>query len=283
VIASSLSEDDNTIRLSGRTDYGVDTAAIREPAMPTAAPEHTLILGWNSRLPWIISELDQYVAAGSTAHVVAAVDQARIESARLELKLERQTVSFQAGETTDRRILDGIDLAAYQHVIVLSYSEDLDAQAADARTLITLLHLRDIADRSALDLRIVSEMLDERNRELAQVTRADDFIVSDKLVSLMLTQLAENGELEPVFADLLDPTGSEIYLKPVADYVELRRPVNFYTVVEAARRRGQVAIGYRVHAKSRDATRAYGVHVNPCKANTITFAEGDHLIVLAEE
>ena len=38
-------------------------------------------------------------------------------------------------------------------------------------------------------------MLDVRNRELAEVTQADDFIVSDKLVSLMLAQVSENKDL----------------------------------------------------------------------------------------
>ena len=62
-------------------------------------------------------------------------------------------------------------------------------------------------------------MLDVRNRELAEVTQADDFIVSDKLISLMLAQVSENKDLNAVFDDLFDPDGSEIYLKPAADYV----------------------------------------------------------------
>ena len=50
-------------------------------------------------------------------------------------------------------------------------------------------------------------MLDLRNRELAEVTQADDFIVSDQLISLMLAQVAENKHLNAVFADLFDPRG----------------------------------------------------------------------------
>ena len=83
-----------------------------------------------------------------------------------------------------------------------------------------------------------------RNRELAEVTKADDFIVSDKLISLLMSQVSENKYLMRVFEDLFDADGSEIYLKPAGSYVETGRPVNFYTVVESARRRGEVAIGY---------------------------------------
>lgn len=106
-------------------------------------------------------------------------------------------------------------------------------------------------------------MLDVRNWELAEVTQADDFIVSNKLTSLMLAQISENRELSAVFADLFDPEGSEIYLKPAGDYVETGRSVTFYTVVEAARRRGEVAIGYRHLARAKTAAQSYGVVVNP--------------------
>ncbi len=125
-------------------------------------------------------------------------------------------------------------------------------------------------------------MLDVRNRELAAVTQADDFIVSNKLTSLMLAQVSENRDLNVVFADLFDPEGSEIYLKPAGEYVEIGREVNFYTVVAAARRREEVAIGFRLAAHAGDAAKAYGVAVNPKKSAKLAFTEKDWMIVLAE-
>ncbi len=104
----------------------------------------------------------------------------------------------------DRRLLDGLDAPSFNHIIVLSYSDKLEEQEADSQTLITLLHLRDIAERTGQNLSIVSEMLDIRNRDLAEVTKADDFIVSDKLIGLMLAQISENKELTAVFDDLFD-------------------------------------------------------------------------------
>ena len=125
-------------------------------------------------------------------------------------------------------------------------------------------------------------MLDVRNRALAEVTQADDFIVSDKLVSLMLSQISENKELNAVFADVFDPEGSEIYLKLASNYVALGQPLNFYTLVEAARRRGEVALGYRLRADANNPEKAYGVVVNPDKAKEVNFSEWDRIIVLAE-
>ena len=178
-------------------------------------------------------------------------------------------------------VLDALDVARYQHVLVVSPTDRYDPQRADARTLVTLLHLRDIATAVGHPFSITSEMADVRNRTLAEVTRADDFIVSDRLISLMLTQVAEEKQLNAVFADLFDAEGSEVYLRPIADYVATGRAVTVATIVEAARRLDEVAIGYRIRAESNDASRAYGVHVNPRKATSISFEPGDRVIVLA--
>jgi ion channel POLLUX/CASTOR len=285
----ALTEDDDTLLLSGLASVPVDEAVIRLPGQTRPPkPEKCLILGWNRFADTILRELNNYVPKGSHALVVAdptisaeAADAERI--IKQECKhLSNQKVSFQRGDTTDRRLLESIHASEFDHVIVLSYA-GLEVQEADAKTLVTLLHLRDIAERDETPFSIVSEMLDLRNRELAEVTNVDDFIVSDHLVSLMMSQLSENADLYAVFTDIFDPEGSEIYMKPVCDYVETGKPVNFYTLVEAARRRGQTAIGYRLEAEVHQAARSYGVHTNPKKSELVVFSPADKLIVVSEE
>lgn len=290
----AISEDDDTVRLSDRVGswdgsrddlarrLEIDEAAIHGAQPSSRRPERTLLLGWNERGATIINELDHYVAPGSELTLVAAIEGLAERVAADCEGLKNLALTCREADTTDRRVLDSLAIPTFDQVILLCYSDTLDIQEADARTLITLLHLRDIEQKGGHDFRIVSEMLDVRNRELAEVTQADDFIVSNKLTSLMLAQISENRELTAVFADLFDPDGSEIYLKPAGDYVELGRAVNFYTVAEAARRRGEVAIGYRVQAEAKDASRAYGVVVNPRKSEKVAFAQEDRIIVLSE-
>lgn len=278
----AISEDDNTIKLSEKSDKFIDENAIVTLAARESNPERTLILGWNWRAPTIISELDNYVAPGSSLMVVAqdSDSEKQIDSLRLELK--NQMVTYRSGDITDRRLLESLAPETYQHVVVLSDIGTLDKQQADAQTLITLLHLRDMANLRHTNFSIVSEMLDLRNRTLAEVTQADDFIVSDKLVSLILSQVSENKKLNAVFTDIFDPEGSEIYLKPAGDFVALNQAINFYTVVESARRQGQVAFGYQIKAHSGNAAKSYGVVVNPNKSEMIQFCPEDRIIVLAE-
>ena len=277
----AVAEDDDTVQLSN-VAAEVDEAAIRTARAAPAAPERTLILGWNRRGALIIHELEAYVAPGSVITVVADLPDVEAEAGLDASRLRNQHVSFQSGDTTDRRTLDALGIPSYQHVIVLGYTDHLGHQEADGRTLITLLHLRQIEENSGVSLSIVSEMLDVRNRELAQVTQADDFIVSDKLISLLLAQVAENKDLNALFTDIFDSDGSEIYLKPAMDYVALGQPVTFYTVVEAARRRGEVALGYRQEAFAHTTDRQYGIVLNPKKSGSVAFTEKDRIIVVAE-
>ncbi len=285
----ALSADDDTLVVSGLTSIPVDETAIlpKGKAAPARA-EKCLIMGWNRCASTIIRELNNYVAKGSRVLVVAdpsVSDEARhVERAIRQCcgRLSNQKVDFREGDTTDRALLEEIKAADYDHVIVLSYA-GLGVQEADAKTLVTLLHLRDIAERDETPFSIVSEMLDLRNRQLAEVARVDDFIVSDHIISLMMAQLSENPALFAVFADIFDPEGAEIYLKPVGDYVETGKPINFYMLVEATRRRGETAIGYRLAAEAGDTARSYGVHTNPKKPEMVTFGASDKVIVIAEE
>jgi voltage-gated potassium channel Kch len=284
--ATVLSASDSLVVIAADDDkilYNPDThAAIQEKRIASGKiaapkPEKTLLLGWNWRGPSILRELDNYVAPGSETLILtraAAADQ---------FATKNMQVAQQNGDITDRATLEKIHVGQYDHIILLSEIEGISTQQADSRTLITLLHLRDMADKGKLDLSITSEMIDVRNRNLAEVTRADDFIVSGRLISLMLAQVAENKALNSVFGDIFDPEGAEVYLKPAEKYITpAKDKVNFYTVVESARRQGETALGYRLASQSSDISQTYGVHLNPPKAEEIQLQTGDTIIVLAE-
>ncbi len=279
----ALSEDDDTIQMSGLTNIPVEEGLIRAGGKAhKSSPERTLLLGWNHSAAIIVEELDAYVVKGSQVTVLAEDNRARPDIKACEETLENQKLTYIPGDTTNRDLLNSLRIMEYDHVIVLAAS-GLETQEADARTLVALLHLRDIVSHDETPFTLVSEMLDLRNRELAEVAQVDDFIVSEHLISLLLAQLSEDENLFDIFQDIFDPEGAEIYLKPVEDYVETGQPITFYTVVEAACRRGETALGYRVEAEANDAETDYGVYTNPKKSEKIIFDTNDRIIVVAEE
>lgn len=254
-----------------------DESAISDLVDVPPQAEHMLLLGHNADLDMMLQELSEYVSAGSTITIVADIDPPNLPT------LTNLEATFVRGDTTSRAVLDALDIPGFDHIFVLAYKEILGTQHADAKTLVTLLHLREIGENAGKELNIVSEMLDDRNREIAEVTKASDFIVSDKLISLALSQLSENRILARVFDTLFRSEGNEVYLKPVHRYIGPGETANFYTVLESARRRGETAIGYRIARQAHDAKHAYGVRLNPLKTDTIMFAPDDRIIVLAED
>ena len=276
-----IAEDDSAVR-AGPASVTVDRSVIQEAGPADDSPQRFLILGWNANGPTVLTELDRFVAPGSEVLVAADLGEVESDVAGVAAQLSHLTVSTRVCDTTDPETIGALDPGQYHHVLVLCYSDQLEVQQADARTTVTLLHLREFARKSSHAFNVVSQMLDSRNRELAEVTRADDFIVSDNLISLILAQVAENRELADVFIDLLAVEGSEIYLKPAAHYVQTGRPVNFLTICEATRLRGESALGYRLQTQANDAGKAYGVVINPAKSDAATFSDSDRIIVLAE-
>lgn len=269
-----IAEDDDAIELAPPGD--AVTKHLSKTRLESPRPERTLVLGYNQGLELMLKELDLYATGRSRVTVVAQVEAPIFDG------LVNLDVTFHDGDPTSRAVLDSLRVTDYDHVIVLAEKDTLTAQRADAKTLITLLHLRDIADQKGKTINVVSEMVDDRNRELAEVTQADDFIVSDRLISLMLSQLSESERLKEVFDILFTPDGAEIYLRPASLYVKEGAEVNFYTVLQAARLRGETAIGYRIHEHARSGAHSYGVVVNPDKTQTRTFGPNDKIIVLAE-
>ena len=176
---------------------------ISHNANPTTASESALILGWNHRGQAIVRELNNYAPPGSQVLIVADSNEIENQMSSCCAELINLQIDFRNGDITSRSLLDSLNLKQFNHLILLCYSDTLEVQQADAKTLITLLHLRDIATRKDCHFSIVSEMLDVRNRNLADITRADDFIVSDRLVSLMMAQVAENPRLNLRFSGFI--------------------------------------------------------------------------------
>ncbi len=279
-----IAEDDSAIAVSS-TPHNVDHTAIALYRREERHAERTLMLGWNRRGPMIAFELSRYVAPGSVLTIAADTPELQPEVSALMISGNNLQVEYGIVDTSSRAALEGLDIPSYDHVLVLGYSDHFDPQATDTRTLVTLLHLRKIAETAGAHINVVSEMIDVRNRELAEVTRADDFVVSNKLVSLMLAQASENDNIGAIFGDLLDEQGSEIVMRKAEAYLELGQPMTFYTVTEACRRRGEVAIG---HVRKRsdltdDGRNMGGVVVNPKKSEALTYEAGDKIIVLARD
>ena len=277
----AISADDDTVRLSGPVARVTTAGVASEPAI-VPVQEQTLLIGWNGLGPTILGELDRYVSPGSGVRLL-------VDPTQLAEPVELPAFGNTAVDVIEMDTVDGAQLAAqvnrerYDQVIILCYRTG-DTAMDDARALLTLLQVRQATQEEGpnASVRLITELLDVRDVELARVANPDDFVVSERLTSLMLAQLSENNELRGVFADLFDAEGVELVLVPAERYGLTGMEMGFGDVVAAARERGHVAVGVRIVSAAVEGGLAGGdVLVNPPKARRFAFGEGDQVLVLA--
>lgn len=272
----AISADDDTIRFTGFTDESAPDVVLSPP--PVDHLESLLVVGWSHIGPVVLRELDAFVPTESKVDVL--VDPDLIDADELvDVDLDRLRTTFHRTGGNLDELSGSVRSRVYDKVIILGYRTRISPAEADARSLLTLLILQQALTENASGRRprIVTELLDARDVELARATGADDFVVSDELSSLTLAQLAERSDLEPVFADLFDVAGSAISLYPATWYVR-SGTTPWRRVVAAARERGETAIGYRM-ARGRDGIPS--VVLNPHKADPIEFGDEDQVVVIA--
>lgn len=229
----------------------------------------------------ILSELDHFLPRNSLVTIAGNNKNGISHDFITKHEFDNIVIDCVLLEITDRTNLENLLSRGIEHVLILSDST-LPPEQADAQTLMVLLQIRDWEKRSNRRFSITSEMIDIRNQELAQVTNVNDFVISNNITGLIMTQVAEKRGLAPIFAELLDSKGSEIYLKPARNYVQLKNSIDIYTLNHLVSLREEVFIGYKKNTVNNAGKNKVEIVLNPNKNSTILFSEDDWLIVLAE-
>ena len=193
-------------------------------------------------------------------------------------------ISFIEGNFRSREFLENMPIKSGDKVLILSSFNGInDIDACDAQTLFTLINLRDIEQRENKNFVLTTELINSKNAEIFASNMDDDYLYSEDIVQSMLVQISENPALDKFFNDLASPEGSEIYFKPISDYIDISEPIDFYTICESALNKGQTAIGYQIadseHLKELDS----GIVINPVKSEEKLYNSEDMLIVFADD
>lgn len=269
----AVSEDDDTIVLGAF--QAVAPIAHDGAGQAVVDDERILIVGWNALGAKILHELDQFVAPGSKADILT--------DATLARPTEREIGGLTNIGATVTATEDEADelprLAAtvrYSSVIILGYKQGLSPSDADARSLLAMLLIqRGLADAGDdREPRVIVELLDAKAAELAAVSGADDFVVSDALASLMMSQLSEHPELAEVYRQIYTAEGSSLHME-TADAFVGRGELTFAQVVATTAANGRLAIGWR-----RVVSGEAEVVVNPVKSRRVSFGAEDHIVVI---
>ncbi|MEA3502276.1 MAG: hypothetical protein U9R47_05825, partial [Actinomycetota bacterium] len=278
-----LAEDDSTIRFEREP-----VATQREMTAPGGRkerrPERQLVIGWGPKAERLVGEYAEYVLPGSRVDIMPR------STRGLDPHVEGLVVEVLPHDPLDPRTWETVDPLNYDHVILLSEGDpDATAEAVDAETIMILLLLRGAIRRAegthtGRNTTVVTELVESGNQVVAPNVGVHDFVISSRIVSMLFAQIAEQPDMHELYESLLHEEGSEIYVKPISLYVsELPTELPFCDLMTLANSRGEICIGTKTKSKEDRADLNYGVRLVPHKDEGIKLAEGDALVVLAED
>lgn len=282
-----LAEDDSTIQFLPSSIVKPKPLKIASGSLEKKA-KNILILGWHKVAEVFIREATDYLDEGSTFKIIYKEESVELQSKVNALKVQYPDFKIELHESDSLKYeeLQRIGPFNYDNVIILS--QDLDDRSADkidSDTLIILLWLRKIKEGGNHDnTKIITQVLNSENQEIITQTDVDDFIISNKLITMILAQLSEAPLIKLVYDDLFSEDGSEIYVKPAHLYFEtFPNKLVFADLIGIAAQRSEVCLGIRKASLRKDAQSNFGVKLNLDKVEEIVLEEGDFLVVLSED
>lgn len=220
---------------------------------------HMLICGWNKGGPIILSELR---AAGVNKHIVVVADLEDNPAPGDE------RVHFVKGDCTEDEVLLRADAPHAETAIVLAdASGERSYQAADARTILTVLTLETLNPSCYT----CAELVQQKNRPHLERAHADEIIVSGEFGGKVLANAAVYHGLSRVVGELLSSNeGAEFYTIPLPAVLTGKTFDDAVAHLRAVARAIPVAVA-----------RGGRTHVNPEVG--FILAAGDELVVIAQD
>ena len=288
-----VAEDDSTI------DFKEKPVAVpKELKIPDRRSqqkkEKMLMLGWSTKAPTIISEHAEYVLEGSEVIIALykPTEANRIEIAHLNDQIDELDIRLTEINPFDGEQLKQLKPFEFDDIIILpqSLGTDGNAERIDSETIVVLLLLRSmrkeiLAEGGEITTKIVTEVLDSSNQSLIHHAGVNDFIISNRIVSMLFAQISEEPEIQKVYDDLFQEDGSEIYVKPVELYFDsFPQQVTFADIMALVQQRDEeVCIGVKLGAKVGNADENFGIKLIPFKDVQYELNPGDALVVVAED
>lgn len=297
-------------------DYNKQAGNCPDWEPPANPATKTLLVGWRRDIQDMIFELDKWVEPGSRLTMLnhsIDEDEAREILAEEDCicaphpslggdgSLYNLTVDFQMENPIFRRELARVGVEDYDSIMVLTETvPGAEGLSSDSRSMITMLLCRDLQkeavqrrnaktwgfQKRSTEATLIAEILDPRTADLIKLSRADDHMVSNAMISMCLAQMSEEPDMGLLIDDIFSEEGNELHIKDIRCYVHLEQNENlsFWGILNRARQRGEVAIGYQRLEDTTNGSPEKGLVINPLdKSAEIHWTMGDKIVVISED
>ncbi|MBR2991526.1 MAG: hypothetical protein IKF51_08750 [Solobacterium sp.] len=231
--------------------------------------EEVVIFGINSSIGTILEELPDNI---QHVRMIGLSPQDKVSFLPEEEKYDTDLIFDYRSTESESNLCDMVRQAG--HICVLADRRRKE-EDADTETMLKILKLRNLKKRYGLNYTITAEMRCENNRNLIASEETEDFVVATDLSSMMLAQITADVRRAPVFMELLDEIGSEVYLKPAALFGLTDTELTYQELLRRVYAAGSILMGIR--------TPDTPFKILADTTGRIVLTENDQLILLSEE
>lgn len=209
-------------------------------SLPPSSPVHLLVLGWSDLGSRVLELLDQSLAPGSYVDIVAPGDAVEMLPTR---PFQRFTLRHTTGSATEadtlRRALATGDVS---RVLVLSTRSPGEPAHHDADALLTVLELRHLLGERP-ETQVTVEITDPDNVDIVRCDTHEEFIVGERLVSLLMSQVSQTPGVMDVLRSLLAEDETDFRLVPARAVLSGRETISGAEAAALLRRSDHFLIG----------------------------------------
>lgn len=178
--------------------------------------DHTLILGWSKKVSSILA----FLAAASTPRTVVILAPREIDDLQDGLRLghsawRRLNLVLRSGSTSSREELMRVGLARARSVIAVADEvPEAAGRETDVETIKTLMLLSGFSDWADRPPRMVAEITQKRNVEIAAIagSRAIPLVSSSEIISKVIVQAARQPGISSVYAEIFSYGGNTAFV-----------------------------------------------------------------------
>jgi len=283
--------------------------------------EGLLLIGWGPKTTRILDEYCRYAAPGSRVDImmrsveytIAREREKSREYEKSKKRLEEYRRSFSGLEVlemdpTDPETWRKVDPHSYGRIILLGDGDrDVSDDVVDSRTVTILLLLREalatppgkcdgLPDAgtdpgSARRPTIVTELMQSDNRVIVPDVDVHDFVISNRIISMLFAQVAEDPRRHRIYREIFRQKGPEIYIKPASSYLEglvrergngdESQKVRFGALMDVVAEQGEICIGVRTRPDDRTLPRR--TILVPSRDDEIPLRSDDFVVVIGEQ
>lgn len=257
---------DNVLKILDSLSVPKDEISISEKESKSI-----LVLGWSELGQLIVDSAISFL--GEESELFFIYNDNLIKSKPNVNASNSKTTLIQCSENEHIQIENLISENNFDIILILGYDDVYSAEVSDTYAMMKNIFVKSYLENNS-ETRIILHLNDGAKKNLISSEIESEFIVSDVLSALMITQLADNPLLRGIFEELFSDEGLKINLRPYENGSEMENGqlVLIEDLIIESIKKDETFIGFVVNGQ---------LFLNPKKNQKIEFNESILRIVIS--